>query len=88
MGDFFSFLRCGPDHHTINLMETGSNAGFPHPFEVRDWAHLQTSCDLSQPQRATSWWGPGRTHRPQVFAYRPGGGPAADHRAVRRASTA
>ena len=23
MGDFFSFLRCGPDHHTINLMQTG-----------------------------------------------------------------
>src|SRR5262245_53427355 len=25
IGDFFSFLRCGVDHHTINLMETGSN---------------------------------------------------------------
>jgi catechol-2,3-dioxygenase len=25
MGDFFSFLRCGPDHHTINLMNCGVN---------------------------------------------------------------
>ena len=24
MADFFVFLRCGPDHHTINLMGTGS----------------------------------------------------------------
>jgi len=23
MGDYFSFLRCGVDHHTINLVETG-----------------------------------------------------------------
>jgi catechol 2,3-dioxygenase-like lactoylglutathione lyase family enzyme len=30
MGDFFSFLRCGVDHHTINLMGTGSNPSLPH----------------------------------------------------------
>ena len=41
MGDFFSFLRCGPDHHTINLMETGSNRHFHTAFELRDWAHMQ-----------------------------------------------
>ena len=38
MADFFSFLRCGPDHHTINLMETGSNRHFHTAFELRDWA--------------------------------------------------
>src|SRR5215831_11466875 len=37
MADFFSFLRCGPDHHTINLMETGSNRHFHTAFELRDW---------------------------------------------------
>src|SRR5215469_12216664 len=42
MADFFSFLRCGPDHHTINLMQTGSNRHFHTAFELRDWAHLQT----------------------------------------------
>src|SRR5258708_17173131 len=35
MADFFSFLRCGPDHHTINLMETGSNPPFPTAFQLR-----------------------------------------------------
>jgi len=32
MADFFSFLRCGPDHRTINLMETGSNRHFHTAF--------------------------------------------------------
>ena len=41
MGDFFSFLRCGPDHHTINLVETGSNR---HSHRVRA-ARLVASAD-------------------------------------------
>ncbi|MBV8839404.1 MAG: VOC family protein, partial [Alphaproteobacteria bacterium] len=45
MGDYFSFLRCGPDHHTINLVETGKNKHFHTAFELRDWAHMQTACD-------------------------------------------
>ena len=46
MGDFFSFLRCGPDHHTINLIETGKNKHFHTAFELRDWGHMQTACDF------------------------------------------
>src|SRR5256886_362256 len=46
LGDFFSFLRCGPDHHTINLVQTGSNRHFHTAFELRDWAHIQTACDF------------------------------------------
>ena len=46
MGDYFSFLRCGPDHHTINLVETGQNKHFHTAFELRDWAHMQTACDF------------------------------------------
>ena len=46
MGDYFSFLRCGPDHHTINLVETGSNKHFHTAFELRDWAHMQSACDF------------------------------------------
>ncbi len=38
MGDYFSFLRCGKDHHTINLVETGTNKHFHTAFELRDWA--------------------------------------------------
>jgi catechol 2,3-dioxygenase-like lactoylglutathione lyase family enzyme len=60
MGDFFSFLRCGPDHHTINLMQTGSNRHFHTAFELRDWAHIQTACDLLSLNGYRLLWGPGR----------------------------
>jgi len=60
MGDFFSFLRCGPDHHTINLMETGANRHFHTAFELRDWAHLQTACDYLSLNGYKLLWGPGR----------------------------
>jgi catechol 2,3-dioxygenase-like lactoylglutathione lyase family enzyme len=60
MADFFSFLRCGPDHHTINLMESGSNRHFHTAFELRDWAHLQQACDLLSLRGYKLLWGPGR----------------------------
>ncbi|MFL4981594.1 MAG: VOC family protein [Xanthobacteraceae bacterium] len=60
MGDFFSFLRCGPDHHTINLMETGTNRHFHTAFELRDWGHLQTACDYLSVNGYKLLWGPGR----------------------------
>jgi catechol 2,3-dioxygenase-like lactoylglutathione lyase family enzyme len=60
MGDFFSFLRCGPDHHTINLMETGTNRHFHTAFELRDWGHLQTACDYLSLNGYKLLWGPGR----------------------------
>ena len=60
MGDFFSFLRCGPDHHTINLVETGSNRHFHTAFELRDWSHLQNACDFLSLNGYKMLWGPGR----------------------------
>ncbi len=59
MGDYFSFLRCGVDHHTINLVETGYNKHFHTAFELRDWAHMQSACDFLS-KTATRFWGPGR----------------------------
>jgi catechol-2,3-dioxygenase len=60
LGDFFSFLRCGPDHHTINFMQTGSNRHWHTAFELRDWAHLQTACDFLSLNGYKMLWGPGR----------------------------
>jgi catechol 2,3-dioxygenase-like lactoylglutathione lyase family enzyme len=60
MGDFFSFLRCGPDHHTINLMQTGSDRHFHTAFELRDWAHMQQACDFLSLNDYKLLWGPGR----------------------------
>ena len=83
MADFFSFLRCGPDHHTINLMETGSNRHFHTAFELRDWAHPQTACDLLSLRGYKLLWGPGR-HRPQSVRLSPRA-ERLDHRDFRRA---
>jgi catechol 2,3-dioxygenase-like lactoylglutathione lyase family enzyme len=60
MGDFFSFLRCGPDHHTINLVETGNNKHFHTAFELRDWAHMETALDFISKRGYRTLWGPGR----------------------------
>ena len=60
MGDFFSFLRCGTDHHTINLMGTGKNRHFHTAFELRDWGHMQTACDFLSLNGYKLLWGPGR----------------------------
>lgn len=60
MAEYFSFLRCGVDHHTINLVETGSNKHFHTAFELRDWSHLQQACDYLSKRGYTQLWGPGR----------------------------
>ncbi len=60
MGDFFSFLRCGTDHHTINLVETGKDAHFHTAFELRDWNHIQTAADILAQNDYRLMWGPGR----------------------------
>ena len=85
MADFFVFLRCGPDHHTINLMGTGSNRHFHTAFEVRNWGQLQEACDFLSPQRLQDLVGPRPPrHRPQSL--RLSSQPErVDHRIVRRA---
>lgn len=60
MGDVFAFLRCGPDHHTINLAATGTNRHFHTAFELRDWPHLQLACDFLSQRGYKTIWGPGR----------------------------
>ena len=60
MADFFAFLRCGPDHHTINLVDTGKARLHHVAFEVRDWAHIQTACDFLSVNGYKLIWGPGR----------------------------
>jgi catechol 2,3-dioxygenase-like lactoylglutathione lyase family enzyme len=60
MADFFAFLRCGPDHHTINLVDTGKVKMHHIAFEVRDWAHIQTACDFLSLNGYKLIWGPGR----------------------------
>ena len=56
--DFFYFLRCGADHHTINLI-TGKYAAMQHfAFELADAAHLQAACDAFRRHGVDVMWGP------------------------------
>jgi len=46
MGNRFSFLRCGPDHHTVNFVRYEEARLHHIAFEVKDMAEVQRSCDL------------------------------------------
>jgi hypothetical protein len=46
MGDFFAFLRCGPDHHTLKLLHGKTDTMHHIAFEARDWDHIRTACDF------------------------------------------
>jgi catechol 2,3-dioxygenase-like lactoylglutathione lyase family enzyme len=68
--DFFVFLRCNPDHHTVNFLR-GDRARVHHfAFELRDVAHIVNSCDVLARDRIPLVWGPlrfGPGHNVAVF---------------------
>ena len=60
MEDFFVFMRCGPDHHTCNFIDGPDGAMHHMAFELKDWAHVLSACDLLAHHRRPIIWGPGR----------------------------
>lgn len=71
MGDFFVFLRCNADHHSLNLLRSENNKRLHHiGWELRDWANIQTACDSLARNDYPLVWGPGR-HGPghNLFTY-------------------
>jgi catechol 2,3-dioxygenase-like lactoylglutathione lyase family enzyme len=58
MGDHFAFLRCGPDHHTVNFARFEVEALHHIAFEVKDVGALHASCDLLQSNDIELVWGP------------------------------
>ncbi len=60
MEDFFAFLRCGPDHHTINFATAKSPKLHHMAFELRDWGHIGNACELLGRKKMPILWGPGR----------------------------
>lgn len=61
IGDFFTFLRCNPDHHAINLMESSKRTGLHHTaYEMRDFIHLKQHLDHLAANDYALEWGPGR----------------------------
>jgi catechol 2,3-dioxygenase-like lactoylglutathione lyase family enzyme len=60
IGDYFVFLRCGADHHTVNFIR-GERSRMHHiAFELRDTASLHGACDLLGRRRIPIIWGPVR----------------------------
>jgi catechol 2,3-dioxygenase-like lactoylglutathione lyase family enzyme len=61
-GEVFVFLRCGPDHHSVNFALSHSNTVKMHhvAFEVRDWGEIGRACDFLGRNGYRLVWGPGR----------------------------
>jgi catechol 2,3-dioxygenase-like lactoylglutathione lyase family enzyme len=68
--DWFAFMRCGPDHHTVNFVR-GKRTQMHHiAFELKDWAQVQSACDFLGSKNIDIIWGPGR-HGPghNIYTY-------------------
>ena len=60
IGDFFVFMRCNSDHHSVNFFK-GDSAHIHHmAFELKDFAHIQQSCEALALRRIPLTWGPMR----------------------------
>ena len=60
IGDYFVFLRCGVDHHTVNFIR-GPNSRMHHiAFETKDTSQLTAACDLLGRKNLEIVWGPVR----------------------------
>jgi len=58
--DWFVFLRCNADHHTVNFVR-GERVKMHHiAFELKDFIHLQNACDLLGQKNIPILWGPVR----------------------------
>jgi catechol 2,3-dioxygenase-like lactoylglutathione lyase family enzyme len=58
--DFFVFMRCGPDHHTVNFA-TAEKVKMHHvAFELKDQAEMLRACDFLGKNKFKLIWGPGR----------------------------
>jgi len=56
----FAFLRCGPDHHTVNFVVDEVPQLHHIAFEVKDWAEIQRACEWLAKNNIHLVWGPGR----------------------------
>ncbi len=58
LGDFFVFMRCNPDHHTVNFFH-GPRARLHHvAFELKDFVHMNEACETLSMHRVPLGWGP------------------------------
>jgi catechol 2,3-dioxygenase-like lactoylglutathione lyase family enzyme len=74
--DIFVFMRCNPDHHTVNFVK-GKRATMHHfAFQLRDFSHLENGCDVLSLNRIPIIWGPlrhGPGHNVSIYHRNPDG---------------
>jgi catechol-2,3-dioxygenase len=58
--DFFAFLRCGPDHHSVNFVFDETPQLHHIAFEVKDWAEILRASEWLAKNNIRLVWGPGR----------------------------
>ena len=72
--DVFVFMRCNPDHHTVNFLK-GKRANLHHiAFQLRDFSHLENGCDVLGQNRIPIIWGPlrhGPGHNVSIYHRNP-----------------
>jgi catechol-2,3-dioxygenase len=56
--DWFVFLRCCADHHTVNFIRGPASRIHHVAFELRDSSHLNRGCDLLARHDIPIIWGP------------------------------
>lgn len=61
MGDFFAFMRCNTDHHTVNFVNASRPGQMHHfAFELKDSSAVIGACDALAMRGIPLIWGPGR----------------------------
>jgi catechol 2,3-dioxygenase-like lactoylglutathione lyase family enzyme len=68
--DFFVFMRCGPDHHSVNFLRGDVIRVHHFAFELNDFSHMKNACDLLAQRGIPLVWGPlrfGPGHNVAVF---------------------
>ena len=58
--DWFAFMRCGPDHHTVNFATADKIKMHHIAFELKDAAEIMRACDFLGRNKYRLIWGPGR----------------------------
>ena len=59
-GDYFVFMRCNTDHHTVNFIIDPKPQLHHIAFEVVDWSEIHKAVDYLAANKIHLVWGPGR----------------------------
>jgi catechol 2,3-dioxygenase-like lactoylglutathione lyase family enzyme len=74
--DWFVFMRCNADHHTVNFVRGDASTMHHMAFELKDFIHMQNACDLFGARNIPILWGPvrhGPGHNIAIYHRNPDG---------------